>query len=172
METHLVESFGTPLMRPQPPWRRVAFPKRGSEQQRRLRLAGNTRVDRHQGGTPSEALNTLISTDHVETLEKLHGRLTSCQVIVQVPSDITHEQPLQRQHPLALPGNIDVNIDHTSHDDERFSDPTFAVNDAFAGAKRQIKERARKQRGDVKKPPRTDRPHAGSSRRLRKRPAG
>jgi hypothetical protein len=37
-----------------------------------------------------------------------------------------------------------------SHDDERFADPTFAVNDAFRRAKRQIKERARKQRGDVK----------------------
>ena len=38
----------------------------------------------YQGGAASEALNTLIN-DHVETLEKLYGRLTSCQVIVQVP---------------------------------------------------------------------------------------
>lgn len=104
----------------------------------------------YQGGTPSEALNTLIS-EHVDTLERLHGRLTSCQVIVQVPERHHRTSNLFSVNiHIALPGHIDVNIDHTSHDDERFSDPTFAVNDAFRRAKRQIKERARKQRGEVK----------------------
>ena len=49
-----------------------------------------------------------------------------------------------------LPGNIDINVDHTPQDDARFSDPVFAVNDAFRRAKRLIKEKSRKQRGEVK----------------------
>ena len=85
----------------------------------------------YQGGTPSEALNSLIN-DHVETLEKIHGRLTSCQVIVQVPDRHHRTSNLFSVNiHIALPGHIDVNIDHMSHDDERFADPTFAVNDAF-----------------------------------------
>lgn len=104
----------------------------------------------YQGGTPSEALNSLIN-GHVETLEKLHGRLTSCQVTVRVPDRHHRTSNLFSVNiHIALPGHIDVNIDHMSHDDERFSDPTFAVNDAFRRAKRQIKERARRQRGEVK----------------------
>lgn len=104
----------------------------------------------YQGGTPSEALNSLIN-EHVETLEKLHGRLTSCQVIVRVPDRHHRTSNLFSVNiHIALPGHIDVNIDHLSHDDERFADPTFAVNDAFRRAKRQIKERARRQRGEVK----------------------
>jgi hypothetical protein len=95
-------------------------------------------------------LSTLIS-EHVETLEKLHGRLTSCQVVVRVPDRHHRTSNLFSVNiHIALPGHIDVNIDHMSHDDERFADPTFAVNDAFRRAKRQIKERARKQRGEVK----------------------
>ncbi len=103
-----------------------------------------------QGSTPSEALSNLIS-EHLETLERLHGRLTSCQVVVQVPDRHHRTSNLYSINiHLVLPGNIDINVDHTPQDDSRFSDPVFAVNDAFRRAKRLIKEKARKQRGEVK----------------------
>lgn len=103
-----------------------------------------------QGSTPSEALSNLIS-EHLETLERLHGRLTSCQVVVQVPDRHHRTSNLYSINiHVVLPGNIDINVDHTPQDDSRFSDPVFAVNDAFRRAKRLIKEKARKQRGEVK----------------------
>ena len=103
-----------------------------------------------QGSTPSEALTALIN-EQVEGLEKIYGRMTSCQVIVRVPDRHHRTGGLFAVNIHAvLPGNIDINVDHVSDDDERFSDPQFAVNDAFRRAKRQIKESARKQRGEVK----------------------
>lgn len=103
-----------------------------------------------QGSTPSELLSNLIS-EHLEALERLYGRLTSCQVVVQVPDRHHRTSNLYSVNiHLMLPGNIDINVDHTPQDDSRFSDPVFAVNDAFRRAKRLIKEKARKQRGEVK----------------------
>lgn len=103
-----------------------------------------------QGSTPSEALTNLIS-EHLDTLERLHGRLTSCQVVVQVPDRHHRTSNLYSINiHLVLPGNIDINVDHTPQADSRFADPVFAVNDSFRRAKRLIKEKARKQRGEVK----------------------
>ena len=103
-----------------------------------------------QGSTPSEGLTNLIS-EHLDTLERLHGRLTSCQVVVQVPDRHHRTSNLYSINiHLVLPGNIDINVDQTTQDDSRFADPVFAVNDAFRRAKRLIKEKSRKQRGEVK----------------------
>lgn len=103
-----------------------------------------------QGSTPSEALNTLIS-EQVDALERFYGRLTSCQVIVKVPDRHHRNGGLYNVNiHLVLPGNIDINVDHTPQADERFAEPVFAVNDSFRRAKRLIKEQARKQRGEVK----------------------
>lgn len=104
-----------------------------------------------QGSTPSEALTTLIS-EQVDILERLHGRLTACQIVVQVPDRNNRSSGglYSVNIHVVLPGNIDVNVDHTPQGDARFADPIFAVNDSFRRAKRLIKEKARKQRGEVK----------------------
>lgn len=103
-----------------------------------------------QGSTPSEALTSLIN-EQVAALEHLYGRLTACQVIVRVPDKRHRIGGLYGVNiHLALPGNIDVNVDHTPQGDERFADPQYAVSDAFRRAKRQLKESARRQRGEVK----------------------
>lgn len=99
-----------------------------------------------QGSTPSEALTNLIS-EQVDALERLHGRLTSCQVVVQVPD---RRGLYSVNIHVVLPGNIAVNVDHTPQVDPRFADPVFAMHDAFRRAKRLIKEKVRKQRGEVK----------------------
>jgi ribosome-associated translation inhibitor RaiA len=103
-----------------------------------------------QGGDTSEALSQLI-TRHVETLEQLYGRMTACHVVVKIPDKHHRTSNLFSANIHAtLPGGIDINIDHTPQADDRFASPQFAVNDAFRRAKRLLKDRAKKQRGEVK----------------------
>ena len=104
-----------------------------------------------QGGDTSEALRQMI-VDHVDALEQLHGRLTACHVVIRVPDKHHRTSGLYSANiHMTLPGGIDINVDHTPQADDRFSNPQFAVNDAFRRAKRLIKERVDKQRGEVKK---------------------
>jgi ribosome-associated translation inhibitor RaiA len=100
-----------------------------------------------QGGDVSEALNQMI-IEHTEALEHVYGRLTACHVAVQVPDRLNG--PFAVHIHMVLPGGVDLNIDHAPKADDRFFDPQFAVNDAFRRAKRLLKNRASKQRGDVK----------------------
>jgi ribosome-associated translation inhibitor RaiA len=99
-----------------------------------------------QGSQPSDALTQLI-TEEVEALEKFHGRMTACHVNVRVPD---RGGLFSVNIHLSLPGHVDVNVDHVSDDDERLVEPQFAVSDAFRRAERQIKDKTRKQRGEVK----------------------
>ncbi|HTR83546.1 MAG TPA: HPF/RaiA family ribosome-associated protein [Reyranella sp.] len=99
------------------------------------------------GGDTSAALSALIN-EHVLSLEKVYGRMTACQVTVQAPDRLNG--PFAVHVHLTLPGGMDVTADHTPTADDRFFDPQFAVNDAFRRAKRVLKDRAQKRRGDVK----------------------
>lgn len=103
-----------------------------------------------QGGETSDALTTLIH-EHAENLEKLHGRMTACHVTVQIPDrhHRTNNLYAVKIH-IVLPGGINIDVDHTPQADDRYAVPQFAVNDAFRRAKRLIKERSKKQRGEVK----------------------
>jgi ribosome-associated translation inhibitor RaiA len=100
-----------------------------------------------QGGDSSEAVKQLIS-DSVGSLEHVYGRMTACHVTVQVPDRLNG--PFAVHVHMSLPGGMDLNVDHAPKADDRFFDPQFAVNDAFRRAKRLLKDRARKRRGDVK----------------------
>ena len=103
-----------------------------------------------QGGDTSDALREMVTT-HVDALEQLHGRLTACHVVIKVPDKRHRTSNLYSAHiHMTLPGGIDINVDQTPQADARFSSPQFAVNDAFRRAKRLIKERVDKQRGEVK----------------------
>jgi len=103
-----------------------------------------------QGGDTSDALREMVTT-HVDALEQLHGRLTACHVVIKVPDKRHRTSNLYGAHiHMTLPGGIDINVDQTPQADARFSSPQFAVNDAFRRAKRLIKERIHKQRGEVK----------------------
>ena len=100
-----------------------------------------------QGGDSSEAVKQLIS-DNVGSLERIYGRMTACHVVVQVPDRLNG--PFAVHVRMTVPGGMDLNIDHAPKADARFFDPQFAVNDAFRRAKRLLKDRARKRRGDTK----------------------
>ncbi len=103
-----------------------------------------------QGSDPSDALRQMI-VEHVDALEQLYGRLTACHVVIQVPDKHHRSSGLYSANiHMTLPGGIDINVDHTPPADDRFASPQFAVTDAFRRAKRLIKERVHKQRGEVK----------------------
>src|SRR4051794_21521632 len=102
-----------------------------------------------QGGAASEAISTLIS-ENVEALEKLYGRMTACHVVVRVPDHHHRTAQFTVNVHLTLPGGIDVTIDHAPQGDNHFADAPAAVHDAFRRAKRLLKDRVSKQRGDVK----------------------
>src|ERR1044071_152323 len=79
-----------------------------------------------QGGDVSQALNQMI-VEHADALEHVYGRLTACHVTVQVPDRLNG--PFAVHIHMALPGGMDLNVDHAPKADERFFDPQFAVNE-------------------------------------------
>lgn len=88
---------------------------------------------------------------HVAALEKRYGRITACRVSVKPPTGHhrtggAYEVAIH----LALPGKREVSVDRAASADERFADATFAINDAFKRARRQLQDRVRRMRGEVK----------------------
>jgi ribosome-associated translation inhibitor RaiA len=103
-----------------------------------------------QGSDPSDALRQMI-VEQVDGLEQLYGRLTACHVVIQVPDKHHRTSGLYSANiHMTLPGGIDINVDHAPQGDNHFADAQAAVHDAFRRAKRLLKDRAQKQRGDVK----------------------
>jgi ribosome-associated translation inhibitor RaiA len=103
-----------------------------------------------QGGETSDALDSFVR-EHVESLERIYGRMTACHVIVQVPDRRHRTNNLYRVNiHMVLPGNVVIDVDQRPEADDRFALPQFAVNDAFRRAKRLLTDRAKKQRGETK----------------------
>jgi len=103
-----------------------------------------------QGMDASEPLLAAIR-QHLETLEDRFGRITAGRVVLKAPGG--HHQTgglYDINIRLSLPDGREVNIGHTKQNDERFSDVTFAINDAFKRARRQLQDKVRRMRGKVK----------------------
>ena len=101
--------------------------------------------------TASAELRAAIN-QHVAELEKHFGRLTAGRVVVKGPGD-RHQTGGQYQVSvrLALPEGREVNIGRTPPADERYADLTFAVDDAFKRARRQLQDQVRLLRGQTKR---------------------
>jgi ribosome-associated translation inhibitor RaiA len=97
--------------------------------------------------TPSPALQVAIDR-HMAELEKVYGRATAGRFIVRGPGD-HHKTGGQYQVSirLALPEGREVNVGRTPTEDERYADLTFAVDDAFKRARRQLRDQASVMRG-------------------------
>jgi cold shock CspA family protein/ribosome-associated translation inhibitor RaiA len=103
-----------------------------------------------QGMQGRPEIKTAIS-EHVAALEQRYGRVTACRVVVKAPGH--HHQTgglFEINIHLSLPDGRSVNVDRTPHVDERHSDLTFAINDAFKRARRQLQDQVSLLRGDVK----------------------
>ena len=88
---------------------------------------------------------------HVAELEDRFGRITAARITVKGPGD--HRQTggqYQVSIRLALPDGREVHVGRTPKLDERYGELTFAVDDAFKRARRQLQDQARLMRGDVK----------------------
>ena len=88
---------------------------------------------------------------HIAELENHFGRITAGRVVVRGPGD-RHQTGGQYQVSirLALPDGREVNIGRTPKKDERYADLTFAVDNAFKRARRQLQDQARVMRGQTK----------------------
>ncbi len=84
-------------------------------------------------------------------LEERFGRITACRVTVKAPSGHRHVgDPYEIKIFLSLPGEREVAVDRTPHQDEQFQDFDFALHDAFHRAERQLQDQVERMRGAVK----------------------
>src|SRR5512141_3404482 len=103
-----------------------------------------------QGMEASEDTRKAIAT-HVADLERRFGRVTACRVVLKAPGGHHRSGGLYEVNiRLALPNGREVNVDRTAQADERHSDLTFAIDDAFKRARRQLQDQVRELQGQVK----------------------
>ena len=87
----------------------------------------------------------------IAELEQRCGRLTACRIVVKAPAERHHKGGLYDVHiRLALPDGREVNVARTPPKDERHADLTFALDDAFRHARRQLQDQVRRMQGRVK----------------------
>jgi ribosome-associated translation inhibitor RaiA len=100
-----------------------------------------------QGLTATPAVRDAINR-HVAELEQISGRITACRVAVKAPSQHHRKGGLYEVHVrLTLPDGREVNVERTPTVDERHADLTFAIDDAFKHARRQLQEQVVALRG-------------------------
>jgi cold shock CspA family protein len=88
---------------------------------------------------------------HVAELEQRWDRVTSCRVVVKGPGERHRKGGLYEVHiRLALPDGREVNAGRTPPADKRHADLTFAIDDAFRHARRQLQDQLRRVQGQVK----------------------
>ncbi|MEX0752197.1 MAG: HPF/RaiA family ribosome-associated protein [Xanthobacteraceae bacterium] len=88
---------------------------------------------------------------HIAALERRYGRVTACRVVLKGPGGHHRTGGLHEVNiHLALPDGREVNVGRTAQADERHSDLTFAINDAFKRARRRLQDQVRSMQGQVK----------------------
>jgi cold shock CspA family protein len=97
----------------------------------------------------AELRNTIAK--HVADLERRFSRMTACRVVLKGPGGHHRTGGLYEVGiRLTLPDGREVNIGRTEQADERHSDLTFAINDAFKRARRQLQDQVRRLQRQVK----------------------
>ena len=98
---------------------------------------------------PSPAVRTRVR-ELAERLERFHGRVMSCRVVVRAPHRHHRKGQLyQVSIDLKVPGReIAVNRDPAQH--HAHEDVEVAVRDAFNALSRRLEDVARRRRGEVK----------------------
>jgi cold shock CspA family protein len=87
---------------------------------------------------------------HLAKLEERFGRITAGRLVVKGPGGHHRTGVYDINIRLALPDGREVNVGRTPKEDERYSDLTFAINDAFKRARRQLQDQVRRLQGQVK----------------------
>ena len=98
----------------------------------------------------SPAAQELIE-GHVKKLEQRYGRITACRIVVKGPGHRHQTGGLYDINiRMALPDGREVHIGRTPKADERHSELSFAINDAFKRARRQLQDNAQRMEGMIK----------------------
>jgi cold shock CspA family protein/ribosome-associated translation inhibitor RaiA len=88
---------------------------------------------------------------HVAKLEERYGRVTTGRVVVKGPGERHRTSGhYEINIRLALPDGKEINVERTPPADQRYADPSFALNNAFKRARRQLQDKARRLQGQVK----------------------
>ena len=88
---------------------------------------------------------------HIAQLEERFGRVTAGRIVLKAPGGHHRTGGLYEINiRLALPEGREVNIGRTPQADERHADLSFALNDAFKRARRQLQDQADRMAGNVK----------------------
>jgi ribosome-associated translation inhibitor RaiA len=88
---------------------------------------------------------------HVAALEQRYGRVTACRVVLKAPGQHHRTGGLYEVNiRLVLPNGREVDVGRTPQADERHADLSFAINDAFKHARRQLQDHVRRLQGQVK----------------------
>jgi cold shock CspA family protein len=87
---------------------------------------------------------------HVAQLEDRYGRMTAGRVVLKGPGGHHRTGLYEVNIRLALPDGREVDVSRTPQADERHTDLSFAIGDAFKRARRQLQDEARRMEGQVK----------------------
>lgn len=88
---------------------------------------------------------------HLAELEQRYGRVTACPVVLKGPGQHHRAGGLYEVSiRLSLPDGREVDISRTPKADERHSDLSFAIGDAFKRARRRLQDQVRRLQGQVK----------------------
>ena len=88
---------------------------------------------------------------HLAALEQRYGRVTACRIVLKAPGEHHRTGGLYEVNiRLVLPNGREVDVGRTPQADERHADLSFAINDAFKHARRQLQDHVRRLQGQVK----------------------
>jgi ribosome-associated translation inhibitor RaiA len=88
---------------------------------------------------------------HIAQLEERYGRVTAGRVVLKAPGGHHRTGGVYEVNiRLSLPEGREVNVARTAHADERHADLSFAINDAFKRARRQLQDHSDRMQGKVK----------------------
>lgn len=103
-----------------------------------------------EGIDPSDFVRNRILNE-IERLERFFGRVTACRVVISKPQGRRRHGDLYAVAVrLTLPGGQEVHATRNPTQNHAHEDAHVAIRDVFAAARRQLQDKARKLRGDVK----------------------
>ncbi len=101
------------------------------------------------GVDASDDARALVAAN-LAKLERRYGRTTACRVVIGAGHHKTGEA-FGVSVRIALPKRREVNVGHVQADDSRLADLSFAINDAFKRALRQLSDETDQLQGRIKR---------------------
>jgi len=103
-----------------------------------------------EGMDSSDAVRARVERE-VAKLERFHDRITSSRIVIEAPSHAKQKGGLYRVRVRMLtPDGGEIKAERHSDQNHAHENVYVAIRDAFAAARRQLQDRSRRRRGDVK----------------------